>query len=98
MIGWILRLVGFLLMWIGLGLCFGPITAFLDVLPFLGSAGRFVISMAALPVALVLSLITILISILAHNLLALIVVLGLLIGGVLLWSKMQNRQSPPAAA
>jgi hypothetical protein len=97
-IGWILRLVGFLLMWIGLGLCFGPITAFLDVLPFLGSAGRFVISMVALPVALVLSVITILISIIAHSILALIVVLGLLIGGVLLWSKMQNRQSPPAAA
>jgi hypothetical protein len=96
-IGWILRLVGFLLMWIGLGLCFGPITAFLDVLPFLGSAGRFVIGMAALPVALVLSLITILISIVAHSLLALIVVLGLLIGGVLLWSKLQNRQSPAAA-
>jgi len=97
-IGWILRLVGFLLMWIGLGLCFGPITAFLDVLPFLGSAGRFVISLVALPVALVLSVITILISIIAHSILALIVVLGLLIGGVLLWSKMQNRQSPPAAA
>jgi hypothetical protein len=95
-IGWVLRLVGFLLMWIGLGLCFGPITAFLDVLPFLGSAGRFVISMAALPVALVLSVITIVISILAHNILALIVLLGLLVGGVMLWSKMQKRQVSPA--
>jgi hypothetical protein len=97
-IGWILRLVGFLLMWIGLGLCFGPIIAFLNVLPFLGSAGRFMISMVTLPVALVLSVVTIVISIIAHSILALIVVLGLLIGGALLWSKMQNRQSPPAAA
>jgi hypothetical protein len=94
-IGWVLRLVGFLLMWIGLGLCFGPITAFLDVLPFLGSAGRFMIGLVALPVALTLSVITIVISILAHNILALIVLLGLLVGGVMLWSKMQKRSASP---
>lgn len=94
--GWILRLLGFLLMWIGLCLCFGPITAFLDVLPFLGSAGRFVIGLVALPVALALSIITIVISILAHNILALIVVLGLLIGGVMLWSRARKRQAQPA--
>ena len=94
--GWILRLVGFLLMWIGLSLCFAPITAFLDVLPFLGSAGRFVIGLVSLPVALALSVITIVISILAHNILALIVVLALLIGGVMLWSKMQKRPNQPA--
>jgi hypothetical protein len=97
MIGWILRLVGFLLMWIGLGLCFGPITAFLDVLPFLGSAGRFVIGLVALPVALALSVITIVISILVHNVLALIVVFGLLFGGVMLWSKLQKQRSQLAA-
>lgn len=97
MIGWILRLVGFMLMWIGLSLCFGPITAFLDVLPFLGSAGRFVIGLVALPVALTLSIITIVISILAHNILALIVVLGLLIGGVMLWSKVSKQRIQSAA-
>ena len=96
-IGWVLRLVGFLMMWIGLCLCFGPITTFLDVLPFLGSAGRFMVGLVTLPVALVLSIITIVISILAHNILALIVVLGLLIGGVMLWSKVQKRNGQPTA-
>jgi len=96
-IGWILRLVGFLLMWIGLGLCFAPITAFLDVLPFLGSAGRFMIGLVALPVALALSVITIVISFLVHNILALIIVFGLLFGGVMLWSKLQKQRSQPAA-
>jgi len=95
--GWILRLVGFLMMWIGMCLCFGPITTFLDVLPFLGSAGRFMVGLVTLPVALVLSIITIVISILAHNILALIVVLGLLIGGVMLWSKVQKRNGQPTA-
>ena len=96
-IGWVLRLVGFLMMWIGLCLCFGPITTFLDVLPFLGSAGRFVVGLVAFPVALVLSIITIVISILAHNILALIVVLGLLIGGVMLWSRVRKQRVQPAA-
>jgi hypothetical protein len=56
-----------------------------------------VIGLVALPVALTLSAITIVISILAHNILALIVVLGLLIGGVLLWSKARKQQTQPAA-
>jgi hypothetical protein len=97
-IGWILRLVGFLLMWIGLSMCFGPINAVLDVLPFLGSASRFLIGIVALPIALVLSIITIVISVLAHNILALIVVLGLIVGGVMLWSRVQKARSGPAAA
>lgn len=94
---WVLRLVGFLLMWFGLGLCFGPITTFLDVLPFLGSAGRFMVGLVALPVALTLSIITIVISLIAHNLLALIVLLVLIVGGMMLWSKLSKRQTQPAA-
>jgi transmembrane protein TMEM43 len=97
-IGWVLRLVGFLLMWIGLSMCFGPINAVLDVLPFLGSASRFLIGIVALPIALVLSIITIVISVLAHNILALIIVLGLIVGGVMLWSRVQKARSGPAAA
>jgi hypothetical protein len=94
--GWILRLVGFLMMWIGLSLCLGPISTLLDVLPFLGSASRFVVGLATLVVALVLSTITILVAVLAHNLVALIVVLALLIGGVMLWSRVR-RQTVAAA-
>jgi hypothetical protein len=56
-----------------------------------------VIGLVALPVALTLSIITIVISILAHNILALIIVLGLLVGGVMLWSKMQKQKASPAA-
>ena len=66
-VGWILRLVGFAMMWIGLMLFFGPINALLDIVPFLGSAGRFLIGIAMFPVALVLSLVTVIISIVAHN-------------------------------
>lgn len=71
--GWILRIVGFLLMWIGLSLIFGPISAILDVLPFLGSVGRGLIGVITFIIALVLSIITILISMVFHNTIALIV-------------------------
>ncbi|MGB3341149.1 MAG: TMEM43 family protein [bacterium] len=84
---WILRIVGFLLMWIGLSLVFGPISAILDVLPFLGNVGRGLIGVITFVVALILSVITILISMIFHNTIALIllviiaiVVIYLLIG------------------
>ena len=87
-IGWVLRIVGFAMMWVGLMLFFGPINALLDIVPFLGSAGRFLIGIAMFPVALVLSSITILLSIIAHSpiLLALFIV-GLAAGAYFLYQK-----------
>ncbi|MEO0107110.1 MAG: TMEM43 family protein [candidate division WOR-3 bacterium] len=73
MIGWFLRIVGFLLMWIGLNLILGPIGAILDILPFLGNLSRGIIGVITFLVALVLSIVTILISMIFHNLVALII-------------------------
>ena len=36
MMTWILRLVGFIVMWIGISMVFGPFTTFADVIPFVG--------------------------------------------------------------
>jgi hypothetical protein len=94
--GWLLRLLGFFLMWIGLCLCFGPINAVLDVLPFLGNLGRLMVGVVMLLVALVLSTVTIVVSMLAHNIVALLIVLGLLIGGAMVWSRLQQRKGPAA--
>lgn len=88
-ITWVLRLVGFLMMWIGLSMLFGPITAFLDVLPFLGNITGAMIGAVTFAVAFVLSAITILISIILHNILIMIVVLLLMIGGLYAWRRMQ---------
>lgn len=95
--GWILRLVGFLMMWIGMSLVFGPITAFLDVLPFLGNLSGFAIGAVTFGVALALSVITIIISIIAHNLLLLVVVLLLLAGGVYLYGRSRAAAQPRPA-
>lgn len=78
---WGLRLLGFLMMWFGLTLCFGPLNTFLDVVPFLGSAGRFIVGVAMFPISLLLSLLTILLSIIFHNTILLILFLGGLVGG-----------------
>jgi DNA-directed RNA polymerase subunit RPC12/RpoP len=67
LITWLLRAGGFLMMWIGLNLFFGPINVVLDFVPFLGGVSRSIIGLAMFLVALTLSLITMLVSIIAHN-------------------------------
>ena len=84
MTGWIGRIIGFLMMWIGMLLLLGPLHTVLDVLPFLGTASRFVVGLMTFPIALVLSLVTIIVSMIAHNIIALVIVLALVIGGILI--------------
>jgi hypothetical protein len=95
---WIFRIVGFLMMWIGLTMFFGPINAVLDVLPFLGNVSRTLIGIAMFIVALVLSLITIVISMIAHNIIALIITLVIIIGGVLLIATLRKKKGGAKAA
>lgn len=78
---WILRVVGFCLMWFGLMALVGPIAVLLDVLPFLGSTTRFIVGVVTFPVAFILSVITIVISMIIHNIVALVIVLALVIAG-----------------
>jgi len=78
---WILRVVGFLMMWIGLASIFAPIHTMLDVIPLFGSIGKSAIKLVTLVVALVLSIVTILLSMIVHNIWALIVVVLILVGG-----------------
>ena len=94
---WILRLVGFLMMWIGLSALFGPIHAVLDVLPFLGSTSRFLLGLVLFPVALVLSLMTIIISMIAHSIIALIICFVLFAGGIILFLMTRKKRVPAPA-
>lgn len=99
-VGWTLRVVGFLMMWIGLFLFFGPLNALLDIIPFLGSAGRVVVAIATLPLAGALSFVTIILSIVAHNPILLVLVLvGLGAGGYFLYQKKKKQKAgtPPPA-
>lgn len=79
---WILRLVGFLLMWFGLLMLFGPISVLLDILPIFGAISRSIIGVITFAVAFALTIVTILVSMIAHNLIALIVVLVVVVGAI----------------
>jgi hypothetical protein len=95
--GWVLRIVGFLLMWIGLSLILGPISAILDVLPFLGKVGRGVIGVITFVIALILSIIAILVSMIFHNTVALIllVIIAIIIIYLLITRKKKNKVQAP---
>lgn len=91
---WVFRGLGFLMMWLGLAAVMGPIATFLDVLPFLGKTTRFLASAVTFPIALVLSIITILISMVLHSLIAVVIVGVLLLAGLLVFLKMRRGKTP----
>ncbi len=82
---WIMRLVGFLMMWIGLGLLVAPISVILDVLPMLGSVNRFVLNAIAFLIAFVASAIIIIFSMIVHNLVLVIIILGLIAAAAIMY-------------
>lgn len=89
---WIFRGIGFALMWFGLMSILGPISVFLDVLPILGSIGRGGIGFITFIVSLVLSAVTILVSMIIHNVIALIIVILALIGGVIWYLRIKRKK------
>lgn len=94
---WILRGVGFLMMFIGLLMFFGPISVFLDVLPIFGHVSRAAIGGLSFLVSLVLSLVTILVSMLFHSLMAVAVVVGILVIGLVMWIRSKRKSKAPVA-
>ena len=72
---WILRLIGLLMMWLGLSLLFDPISVLLSVLPIFEVLSRSTISVVALLVSLVLTIVTIFVSMILHSLIASVVAL-----------------------
>lgn len=75
-LGWILRLTGFIMMWLGIFLVFEPISVLLDIVSVIGTVSRFLIGGIAFLIALPLSIITIIVSMLAHSVIALAIVVA----------------------
>jgi hypothetical protein len=93
---WLMRLFGFLLMWIGLSMIMGPISVLLDVLPLLGRVSRMVVGLATFVVSLVLTALTILLSRLLHSPIAIGISL-VIVGGVIVFLVMRGRKKAQAA-
>ncbi len=73
---WFIRALGFMMMWIGLSMVLSPLAVILDFFPLLGSLGKMAINLLTFAIAVPLSLITIVISAIVHNVVVLIVVIS----------------------
>ena len=90
---WILRLVGFVLLFVGLGLVFNPLSVLADIIPFLGSIIGAGVWLVAFLLAMAFSLLTISIAWLAYRPLlggSLLVVTGVLVFGLKWLPKQKN--------
>jgi hypothetical protein len=94
----VLRFFGWFLMFMGINMILAPFATFLDVIPFLGSAGRFVIGLFAGAVSAVLSTITIVVGMIAHNPIALSVVILAAGGGIFFMIKKSKEKKAAANA
>jgi hypothetical protein len=77
-IGWILRLMGFLLVWGSMNLWLAPFSAMFDIFPPLGRATRSAVAWVTLPIAFGVSATVVVISVVAHSVALLVLVLSLL--------------------
>jgi hypothetical protein len=97
MLTWILRAVGFLLMAIGLGLVFAPISTFADVIPLVGDLLRMGTGLFALAAAFGLSFITIAVAWLFYRPLVGVPLLVLGIGAIVGLKVMGAKKAAAAA-
>lgn len=88
---WAFRFFGFLMMWFGLALLFGPISTLIDFVPVLGKVGRMFIGFITFVVSLVLAGVTILVSAILHNIFAVIIVAVLILGGAIAAGKIAKK-------
>lgn len=92
---WILRLVGFFMMFAGLLLILGPISVLLDVVPLFGTVSRSLIGLVAFVVTFFLSGITILVSKLFHSVLALLITIAAASIASFVIFASRKKQAPP---
>ncbi len=95
---WILRIVGFLMMFIGLILIARPIRTVLAVVPIFAKIGGFVYGVVAFIVALVLTFITIIIATIFHNAFLAISVSILLAVGAFIYLKRKQKTKLEASS
>lgn len=95
MMTWILRLVGWIVMGIGISMFFGPIVAIIDIIPFLGDIVEVGVMIFAAIVSLVISLVVIAVAWLFYR--PLLGVLLLLAAGGLIFALKQMGSAKKAA-
>ncbi len=77
-IGWLLRVAGFVLVWLSMNLWLGPVSAMFDVFPPLARATRSAVALLTLPLALGLAATVAALSAVVHSVALLVIVLAAL--------------------
>lgn len=95
---WLMRLLGFVLMYIGIGMIFKPIVTFGDVVPIVGSILNFGIGIFSFIIAAALSLVVIAIAWIVYRPLLGIALLAVGIGAFVAFKVMSKKKNAPAAA
>ncbi len=90
---WLLRALGFILMFVGLMLIGKPLAAVSNILPVIGDAGYFLYGVAAFFITLILTILTIIISTIIHNIYLLVGVLVLI--ALIAFYVIKKKQTPP---
>jgi len=92
-LGWLGRLAGFVCMWLGLSLFFAPLHAVLGILPFLAKGSRFLVGLVLLPVALLLTAITTVVSMILHSFVAALLVALTTLALLAFWMNQRRKAS-----
>jgi len=92
---WILRVVGFLAMFIGLRMMLAPISVAMDVLPFLGNIAEMGLGMVSFLITLVLSLITIAVAWIVYRPLLAGVLIAVAVAGVFAFIRLRRKKGMP---
>jgi hypothetical protein len=102
MMTWLIRFIGFFMMFMGLSLIFGPVKVIADKVPFIGNALEFGVALVAFLLAAFLSLMTIAVSwIVVRPLVGIglmILAIGSVVGLVMLVRKGKAKKEAAAAA
>ena len=94
---WMIRLLGFILMYAGIAMIFKPIVTFGDVVPFVGSILNFGIGIFAFIVAAALSLVVIAIAWIVYRPILGIALLVIGVGGFVAFKVMSKKKAAAAA-
>jgi hypothetical protein len=78
--GWIYRVAGFLLMWIGLLLMLKPLTVAVEFLPFLSNLGKTAITIITFLTALVITIVAYILLTIFNTVFVLLIILALVVG------------------
>lgn len=96
--GWTWRAIGFFMMWIGLMMILKPVSVAMEIIPLVGQLGKSALGAVTFLIAIVLTLITTLLSMFLHNIFGIIAIVGAIVAGIYFYLMKKQAKGGGAAA